>query len=598
MSKKINDLIETDGTDFIETIDTGPTYYLEEDISIDERYIKNKALVRMDMNIVQFPIFSKNTKRKKNEITTYFFNKNRDTYITVKPSSGELIPGEGEERVFIALMKLMKEKGMTQEFIVTAKEIKDAVKTHSNNYISEIKRALLRLSETSYNFKNTMYSNEMNAILKEEVSTPILTFKAKKLDLSGNENIKNTIKDGRIREVYIIRISDHFYKNIVKRGYLVYDSDILLDINSSVSRTLYMLIEKIRFEELYVRESVFALIKKIPLKYEKKTLSTTIKTLEKAFNELKQKHLIKDFKFIKTSTWLESDVEIYFDETHNILKQERFDEDNKDLKNIYNNLAISFTEKNIEEIKPLIAVTNEMIFEVLEKMPSKAKNLKSMPKIIKEAIENYGYEKVKATAVYMFNQKKVTSPRAYFLKALENNWADDILIKESNEKPNVTIIPKEEINKIDEVNNIIVKFYNDLPDNIKKDIEEKTYQEYIRECGQETKIQQMAFNVAKNSLIYKYIEKNNLHKVKKVEVQEIQEIQEKKIQNNDNLVLELELFNDIINKSIEMYKMILNLTDEKIIEIKRETLKELGTKFILKKLTMDEINETIAEKLK
>lgn len=598
MSKKINDLIETDGTDFIETIDTGPTYYLEEDISIDERYIKNKALVRMDMNIVQFPIFSKNTKRKKNEITTYFFNKNRDTYITVKPSSGELIPGEGEERVFIALMKLMKEKGMTQEFIVTAKEIKDAVKTHSNNYISEIKRALLRLSETSYNFKNTMYSNEMNAILKEEVSTPILTFKAKKLDLSGNENIKNTIKDGRIREVYIIRISDHFYKNIVKRGYLVYDSDILLDINSSVSRTLYMLIEKIRFEELYVRESVFALIKKIPLKYEKKTLSTTIKTLEKAFNELKQKHLIKDFKFIKTSTWLESDVEIYFDEAHNILKQERFDEDNKDLKNIYNNLAISFTEKNIEEIKPSIDVTSDMIFEILEEMPVKAKNLKSMPKIIKDTIESYGYEKVKATAIYMSNQKKVTSPRAYFLKALENNWADDILIKENSERSSATIVQKEEVNKIDEIDENIVKFYNDSPDNIKKDIEEKTYREYIKECGQETKIQQMAFSVAKNSLIYKYIEKNNLHKVKKVEIQEIQKVQEKKIQNNDNLVLELEVFNDIINKSIEMYKMILNLTDEKIIEIKRETLKELGTKFILKKLTIDEINETIAEKLK
>lgn len=598
MSKKINDLIETDGTDFIETIDTGPTYYLEEDISIDERYIKNKALVRMDMNIVQFPIFSKNTKRKKNEITTYFFNKNRDTYITVKPSSGELIPGEGEERVFIALMKLMKEKGMTQEFIVTAKEIKDAVKTHSNNYISEIKRALLRLSETSYNFKNTMYSNEMNAILKEEVSTPILTFKAKKLDLSGNENIKNTIKDGRIREVYIIRISDHFYKNIVKRGYLVYDSDILLDINSSVSRTLYMLIEKIRFEELYVRESVFALIKKIPLKYEKKTLSTTIKTLEKAFNELKQKHLIKDFKFIKTSTWLESDVEIYFDEAHNILKQERFDEDNKDLKNIYNNLAISFTEKNIEEIKPSIDVTSDMIFEILEEMPVKAKNLKSMPKIIKDTIETYGYEKVKATAIYMSGQKKVTSPRAYFLKALENNWAEDILIKESNEKLSTFTALKEETNKIDEIDDSIVKFYNNLSDDIKKDIEEKTYREYIKECGQETKIQQMAFNVAKNNLIYKYIQKNNLHKTEKEEIQKVQEIQEIKVQNTDDLVLELEVFNNIINKSIEMYKMILNLTDEKIIEIKRETLKELGTRFILKKLTIDEINETIAEKLK
>ncbi|MDX8337262.1 MULTISPECIES: hypothetical protein [Cetobacterium] len=596
MSKKINDLIQIDGTDFIETIDTGPTYYLEEDISIDEKYIKNKALVRMDMNIVQFPIFSKNTKRKKNEITTYFFNKNRDTYITVKPSSGELIPGEGEERVFIALMKLMKEKGMTQEFIVTAKEIKDAVKTHSNNYISEIKRALLRLSETSYNFKNTMYSNEMNTILKEEISTPILTFKAKKLDLSGNESIKSTIKDGRIREVYVIKISDHFYKNIVKRGYLVYDSDILLDINSSVSRTLYMLIEKIRFEELYVRESVFALIKKIPLKYEKKTLSTTIKTLEKAFNELKQKHLIKDFKFIKTSTWLESDVEIYFDEGHNILKQERFEEDNKELKNMYNNLAISFTEKNIEEVKPLVIVTNEMIAEVLDKMPSKAKVLKSMPKLVKETIENYGYEKVKATALYMATQKKVTSPRAYFLKALENNWADEILIRINLEQNSSSInerqegIKDEKPFKIDEN---IVKFFNNLPDNVKKDIEEKTYQEYIKECGQETKIQKIAFNAAKNTLIYKYLYKNNLHKN-----EIIQPVEEIKIQHDNNLVLELDLFNDIINKAIDMYRMILDLTSEKIIEVKRETLKELGTKFILKKLTIDEINQTIAEKLK
>lgn len=596
MSKKTNSLIQSDSTDFIETIDTGPTYYLEEDISIDEKYIKNKALVRMDMNIVQFPIFSKNTKRKKNEITTYYFNKNRDTYITVKPSSGELIPGEGEERVFIALMKLMKEKGMTQEFIVTAKEIKDAVKTHSNNYISEIKRALLRLSETSYNFKNTMYSNEMNAILKEEVSTPILTFKAKKLDLSENENIKNEIKDGRIREVYIIRISDHFYKNIVKRGYLVYDSDILLDINSSVSRTLYMLIEKIRFEELYVRESVFALIKKIPLKYEKKTLSTTIKTLEKAFNELKQKSLIKDFNFIKTSTWLEADVEIFFEERHNILKQERFQEDNKDLKNIYNALAISFTEKNIEEIKPEIVVTNNMIFDILDKMPLKAKNLKSMPKTIKDCIENYGYEKVNAAAIYLSKQKKVTNPRAYFLKTLENNWADDILIQENKTIKTNEEVPVEETIIIDNVfNNDVINFYDSLSEEEKKELENKTYVDYIKECGHEGKIQKIAFNAAKNNLIYKYIEKNKLFKIQKEEKVEI--IVEKQ-ESKNNLILELDLFNDIINKSIEMYKIILNLSEEKILKIKREILKELGTKFILKELTIDEINKTIADKLK
>ena len=160
------------------------------------------------------------------------------------------------------------------------------------------------------------------------------------------------------------------------------------------------------------------------------------------------------------------------------------------------------------------------------------------------------------------------------------------------------MVPKEEVSKSDETSQIdenIIKFYNNLSDNIKKDIEEKTYIEYIKECGQETKIQQMAFNAAKNSLIYKYIARNDLHKNKIIEEAQVYEINTKV---DNNLVLELEIFNDIINKSIEMYKMILDLTDEKILEIKREILKELGTKFILKKLTIDEINETIAEKLK
>ncbi|MGL5049925.1 MAG: hypothetical protein ACRC6A_12895 [Fusobacteriaceae bacterium] len=609
MPENIKDLVHIDETSFSEVIDTGPTYYLEEDISIDEKYIKNKALVRMDMNIVQFPIFSKNTKRKKNEITTYFFNKNRDTFITVKPSSGELIPGEGEEKVFIALMKLMKEKGMMQEFFVTAKEIKDALKSNSNNYISEIKKCLLRLAETSYNFKNTMYSNEMNTILKEEVSTHILTFKSNRLELSGNENIKKMIKDGRVKEVYSIRISDHFYKNIVKRGYLVYDADILLDINSSVSRTIYMLIEKIRFEELYVRESIFALIKKIPLKYEKKTLSITIKTIEKALNELKQKNLIKDFKFVKTSTWLESDIEFFFDETHNILKKERFEEDNRDLKNIYNSLAISFTEKNIEDVKPFVSVTNEMIFEILDKMPLKAKNLKSMPKAIKTAIEEHGYHKVKVTALYMAVQKKLTSPRAYFLKALENNWADDILLNVNQyDKLSPDLSSVQNKSEIDENNSSnfdeqILKFYDNLSENEKKDIEEKTYIEYIKECGQEGKIQKLAFEAAKQNLIFKYIKKYKLceqsdsslpKKNTDMKVSPKVEI----VDETNRVLSDRNAFNEYIDGNIEMYKMAFNLTAEEAYKIKREIFLELTTKFMLKTLTLEKLNETIINKFK
>ncbi|MHA4987918.1 hypothetical protein [Cetobacterium somerae] len=605
-------MIKKKDNDFsgIEIIDAGSPCFLEEDIYIPEDLVKNKSLIRVDMNIVQFPVFSKNTKRKKNEITTYFFNKNRDTYITVKPSPGDLIPGEAEERVFIALMKIMKEKGMEQEFIVSASEIRDAAKIHANSYIADIKKALSRLSETSYIFKNTMYSNEMKTVLKEEISTAILEYKSLQLSEVRNKDIKNKINDKRIKEVYIIRISDHFYKNIVKRGYLVYDSNILLDINGGIARTLYMLIEKIRFDNLYIKESVFALIKKIPLKYEKKSLPITIKTLEKAFNELKNKNLIKDFKFLKPTTWLEADVEVYFDEKHNELKQERFNEDNNELKSIYNTLAISFTEKNIEESTPITIVTNDMIFEILNIMPLKAKSLKSMPKTIKDSLEKYGYEKVKAAAVYLEKQKKLTSPRAYFLKVLENNWADDLIIKSPNTKNSQNSLFEDLKNDDIKDYSSIKKFYNSLSTIDQDKIEERAYEEYIKKCGQETKIQQLAFKAGKKQIIYTYIEahadeylnKKNNH-IEEAEIistgeEQTQNIKTQKENKPNQVLTDIVKFNEYIDKNIEIYRIGLKLSEDEVLRIKKSILMELTLKFMMNELELNDINNSIIKNLK
>jgi hypothetical protein len=65
MSK--NKLVKDDYFE-IETTDTGPTCFLEEDVYVPEEFVRNRALIRIDMNIVQFPIFSKNTRRKNNDL--------------------------------------------------------------------------------------------------------------------------------------------------------------------------------------------------------------------------------------------------------------------------------------------------------------------------------------------------------------------------------------------------------------------------------------------------------------------------------------------------------------------------------------------------
>lgn len=588
----------------VETVDTGPTCFLEEDVYVPEEFVRNRALIRIDMNIVQFPIFSKNTRRKKNEITTYFFNKNKDIFITVTPAAGDLIPGEAEERIFIALMKIMKEKGMEQEFIATAREIKEAAKINTNNYLSDIKKAISRLSKSNYTFKNTMYSNELGIILSGEISTPILTYKSQsEIPLGEIKKIKSTINDNRIKEFYLIKISDHFYKNIVKRGYLVYDSDILLDINSSIARTLYMLLEKIRFNNLCIRESVFALIKKIPLKYEKRSLPITIKTLEKAFSELKSKNLIKDFKFLKETTWLEADVEIYYTEEHNILKKERFDEDNRELKEIYNNLAISYTEKNIKELKPEVIISSEMVKEIIELMPDKAKKLKSIYKTVENNLEKYGYAKVKAAAIYLAAQKKLTSPRAYFLKILENNWASDLVEEIALKDEENTTVALEENKSID-VNNenreLIFYEFQKLPKEIQDGIEGYVYREYIKLCGMETKVQQIAFLGSRKKLICDYLEKypellgtiKNNERVEEVKTQEVNK-------ENENLIVitDKDKLKKYINEYIDLYEDLLDEKTESLENAKKRIILDCMPAFLNNILTLENLEEIIRKNL-
>ncbi|MEG2256594.1 MAG: hypothetical protein RSC21_07340, partial [Cetobacterium sp.] len=176
----------------------------------------------------------------------------------------------------------------------------------------------------------------------------------------------------------------------------------------------------------------------------------------------------------KESTWLQADVEIFYAEVHNSLKQERFDEDNKELKNIYNTLAISHTEKNIEEKidngSELPSITEKMIQDILDILPKKAQDLKSISKTIFDSIQNYGYKKVKAAAIYLKNQKKLTSPRAYFLKCLENDWAKDIIVEDKKIiEAEIVENGKEDLVDLKEAE----KYYNTLTLDEQEELEKK-----------------------------------------------------------------------------------------------------------------------------
>lgn len=580
-----------------EVIDTPETEIVEENIYVDEDFIKNKSLVRVDMNVIQYPLFSKNTRRKVNQIVKYYFNKNRDTYINVTPKAGDYIPGELEEKVFIALMKVMKNKGMPRRFIVTAAELKKELKLTTKDYVKRIKESLSRLATSNYNFKNTMYSSVNKSILTQDIETTILSLKTIRLDDRKNKTLKDQISDNRIKEVYEISVSDHFYNNIMTKGYMVYNSDILLDIDTSTARTIYMLIEKLRYHELYLRIDTLFLIKRIPLKFNPKNPHNTIKILENNLNELKIKNLIKEFNFVKDSTWEKSEIEIHFYEDSAEEKQERFFDDFNDFKNISTQLTISATEhdtltENEKEQLEKTVITKELIEELFNKLPNIAKKLKSMPKTIADSIEKYGEEKVRGTIAYLNKQKKLTSPRAFFLKALENDWAGDIII-EKTKKENLSQekieIRKDEV--IDEKFLQLEASFELLTQEEKDEIEKNAFKNYIKICGMNTKIQKMAFNVGKKRIILNYLNEIDYFNCNSSPELEVIEIEAKNKSYSEPLTKEfLSLAKDYINNVLIMLEG--DFSKEELLRLKMRLTKEVLAGNIQ---TIDDVQNKVEE---
>ncbi|MGX6592601.1 hypothetical protein [Cetobacterium ceti] len=572
----------------IEEIDNGPSEIVEEFLEFPEEHILqniNGNLIRMDMNIIEYPLFSKNKRRKANQTVIYYFNERKDKYIEVKPIAGSSIPGEFEEKVFISLIKIMRKYGYGRNFAVTNSEILDNMcidnQGTKNALYSQVKEAMLKLTETSYTFKNSLYSNEIGGLIENAVVTSIMNIQI----ISKNSAKKGDFlyfKDGRISEIYKVSLSDHFYNNIIRRGYLVYNADTLLNISTSTARGIYLLITKWRFNDLYLKINILTLLKRIPLKHDSKNIGRSINVIDKACKELLDKKLIKNFNIIKNGKLSETEIEFDFDDIHNQLKQINFYED----KNAFNQIFISSTEEkeiSLNNFEP-IEITEEIINEIMELLPEKARELKTMKKTIRTSIEDFGYEKVKKAAIYT-KKNKAKKIRSYFLQSLKNEWSEDIKLQEDQ---NLTInFENFEIDKKDR--NQLSEKYQLLCEKEKKEIEKYAYTDYISQCGLETEFQKKAFTLGKESIILDFLENNKYFENRENFIEK--DITKAKYLTGDEVKKE-------INSQLAFYGELFDLDEDTLFSVKFEVGKSLFEKFEKEEITLDDLLGVIKNVLK
>ncbi|MGL5988165.1 hypothetical protein [Cetobacterium sp.] len=563
-----------------EVIDTGPSEIVEKFLDVSEiENEKNHSLVRIDINMIEYPLFTKSTSKKKNQIIRYFFNRSKEAYIQVNPTSGDYIPGELEERVFIALLKIMRDKRYNNMFYTTISEIltnMGIAQDSFKGFYGRISKALLRLSQTSYTFKNSLYSNKIKGIIEEQINTNIMNIHMISVK-QAHESEKELFTDRRIKEVIKVSISSHFYDNIIRKGYLVYDSQLLLSMENPITRALYMLINKLRFNRMYIKVLSMNLIKRIPLSENIQKIGRTIKIIDKSCQELKKMNLIEDYTLIKNSKWMESEFEFFFNETHNELKQTYFFDD----KNHFDNLLITHTDSGVdllndgnEQFQAVKAETvdriptNEKVEEIFKILPSKAKELKTLPKVIKDGIRQYGYEHIKLVAEYVKIQR-VSNIRSYIIQALLKGWAEDYIVQKKNTTSEK--VKNEKLRLVDSDKQDLEKNNNELENYLevqnfligasietKMEIEKDAYRDYILMCGIEGKIQKMAFSAARDKLVKDYLSKN----LSKYTAQTAMNIEDTSNSFNSNEKIELV---EVILPKVEKVKEIKN------IEIKIDT---------------------------
>ena len=497
-------------------------------------YEESNSLIRMEMNVIEFPIFSKNPKVKKNQILKYYFSKDKQSYLEITPPNDESIPGEFDERVFISLLKIMKKKNGKAIFYCSLSEIADSLNIPKNSkrgVYSKIKNSIIKLSKTNYSFFNLFYLGSLNKRVDDFINTPlitsrILTFK------EADDKEKDFFVDRRIKEIYRIRIADDIYGNITAKGYLVFDADILLNIKDPVVRSLYTQITKWRKNSLYLKKPLTYIAKKIPLSLKGNMLYKTVKKISDSLLELKNLNLISDFNYLKNGKTDKNEFEIFFDTEHSKNKQQLFYQDKEDFYIIH----------SVEERLNNICLVDDVscnVSEIISIFGSKGDSLKTLPNIIREALKKYEFDYVKYTAEYTALNAKASILK-YFKEALINNWTDEYIVKKKvkdikqKEKEKEVI---EEAVVVEEKQNLLdYDFFEKMSSKEQEEIVEKVYIDFLnKSTGTNSPFYLKLFEKGKKSYIVNWLNENNF-KEKQIEkdLKNIDEQEEMEVIKTEN----------------------------------------------------------------
>ncbi len=301
-------------------VETEEVYY-----DLDKLMEYNNDLIKYEFNMIELPFFTKDKKVENAKGRKYNFSVKDNSYLKITPSGNpdlisNKLPQEFDEKIFYAILKMSREQ--KTDSVITDYYTLAKVAGVPYEKLERIKDSIERLENCKIEVNNIFYNAELREIFKagklsfsllQSVSRytfrQVLSFPEDKRDFYAKY-----FANRQIAELLILTLSKEIYKNIENKGFLYFDQKKLLGIDNAVARKLFLMLTKWQgWEKKYtMRRSCRFLASRIPLSWEKKSVTSTIASIENAFELLKKKQLIKGYVLYKTKPADDSYFDINF----------------------------------------------------------------------------------------------------------------------------------------------------------------------------------------------------------------------------------------------------------------------------------------------
>ena len=405
----------------------------EEKYNLDEKdmEILPEGSIKYELNLIEFPIFSKDRTIKEHTSKKYIFSEKNNEYLIVTPSNGredisKKILQEFDEQIFYGLMRIYEKTGERQIISNYPELLKISGIKYVTVNLRRVKDSLERMFGCSIKFNKCFFYKTEDGLNQKlnDLKRITLLSSLRILSLEDDDSKyygKYFEKHGNIKEIFVATLNEDIIKNMDNKLHKYFKIEDLTEINNATARKIYIMLTKWKHwqKDNPMRRTSRFLASRIPLSWKKSNIPKTILSLEKACNQLKDLGNISDFKINREGKLENSTIDFYFENKKDVLEKLNSKIGTEETGHEYSEIEKveekkMFIDENIEEAE-IIKEYSQEVLDLYESLPF-FEQIDIRKRDLDELLKEHSFEMLKSDIEYC-KTKSIDNFWGYFTKS-------------------------------------------------------------------------------------------------------------------------------------------------------------------------------------